>query len=178
LPSPHERLSRVGGPYLQDSQSRASAPSSWPAWPETAPRRRSERRRPALNLSLATHTPQLWLVAFVGLRSRPVGRLRPPYGVPILRGGGPLASIYLAQRPHLRASCRPRRVVGDVRQSMRGPIMDTALSFLISAGIIAFGVWVVAGTITAGWPWTLMGLLAVIVGLLSLYGSVRDARTQ
>jgi hypothetical protein len=56
--------------------------------------------------------------------------------------------------------------------------MDTALSFLISAGIIAFGVWVVAGTITAGWPWTLMGLLAVIVGLLSLYGSVRDARTS
>jgi hypothetical protein len=53
------------------------------------------------------------------------------------------------------------------------------LSFLISAGIIAFGVWVVAGTIIAGWPlaWTLMGLLAVIVGLLSLYGSVRDART-
>jgi hypothetical protein len=54
--------------------------------------------------------------------------------------------------------------------------MDTVLSFLISAGIIAFGVWVVAGTITA-WPWTLMGLLAVIVGLLRLYGSVRDART-
>ena len=45
--------------------------------------------------------------------------------------------------------------------------MDTAFSFLISAGIIVFGVWVVAGTITAGWPWTLMGLLAVIVGLLS-----------
>ena len=54
--------------------------------------------------------------------------------------------------------------------------MDTVLSILISAGIIAFGVWVVAGT-TAGWPWTLMGLLAVMVGLLSLYGSVRDART-
>jgi hypothetical protein len=55
--------------------------------------------------------------------------------------------------------------------------MDTVLSFLISAGIIAFGVWVVAGTIAAGWPlaWALMGLLAVIVGLLSLYGSVRDA---
>ena len=28
--------------------------------------------------------------------------------------------------------------------------MDTVLSFLISAGIIAFGVWVVAGTIPSG----------------------------
>jgi len=53
------------------------------------------------------------------------------------------------------------------------------LSFLVSAGIIAFGVWVVAGTIIAGWAlaWPLMGLLAILVGVLSLYGSVRDART-
>jgi hypothetical protein len=57
--------------------------------------------------------------------------------------------------------------------------MDTALSFLISVGIIAFGVWIVASTIAAGWPfaWPLMGLLAVIVGSLSLYGSVQDAKT-
>jgi uncharacterized membrane protein HdeD (DUF308 family) len=54
--------------------------------------------------------------------------------------------------------------------------MDTVLSFLISAGIIAFGVWVITGTIDAGWPLAaLLGLLAVIVGLISLYGSVRDA---
>ena len=56
--------------------------------------------------------------------------------------------------------------------------MDTVLSLLISAGIIAFGVWVVAGTINADWPWTLMGLLAVIVGLLSLYESVQEAKTR
>jgi hypothetical protein len=55
--------------------------------------------------------------------------------------------------------------------------MDTVFSFLISAVIIAFGVWVVAVTIATGWPWTLMGMLAVIVGLISLYGSVRDAKT-
>ena len=57
--------------------------------------------------------------------------------------------------------------------------MDMVLSFLISAGIIAFGVWVVVGTITAGWPfaWTIMGLLPILVGVLSLCGSVRDART-
>jgi hypothetical protein len=54
----------------------------------------------------------------------------------------------------------------------KGLTMETVLSLLISAGIIAFGVWVVTATITAGWPWTLMGLLAVIVGLLSLYESV------
>jgi hypothetical protein len=56
--------------------------------------------------------------------------------------------------------------------------MDTVLSLLISAGIIAFGVWVVAETITAGWPWTLMGLLAVLVGLLSFYESVQEAMTR
>ena len=57
--------------------------------------------------------------------------------------------------------------------------MDTVLSLLISVGIIAFGVWIVAGTLAAGSPlaWTLMGLLTVIVGLISLYGSIREART-
>jgi hypothetical protein len=58
--------------------------------------------------------------------------------------------------------------------------MDTVLSFLISAGIIAFGVWVVAVTIAAGWSlaWPLMGLLAVIVGSISLYDAIREARTN
>ena len=57
--------------------------------------------------------------------------------------------------------------------------MDTVLSLLISVGIIAFGVWIVAGTLAAGSPlaWMLMGLLTVIVGLISLYGSVQEART-
>ena len=57
--------------------------------------------------------------------------------------------------------------------------MDMVLSLLISVGINAFGVWIVAGTLAAGSPlaWTLMGLLTVIVGLISLYGSVREART-
>ena len=57
-------------------------------------------------------------------------------------------------------------------------MMDTVLSLLISAGIIAFGAWVVATTTTAGWPWTLMGLVAVMVGLFSLYESVQEARTR
>ncbi len=55
--------------------------------------------------------------------------------------------------------------------------MDATLSFLISAGIIAFGVWIVAGTVAAGSPltWTLMGLLPVVVGSISLYQVVHTS---
>ena len=57
-------------------------------------------------------------------------------------------------------------------------IMDAAFSFLISVGIIAFGIWIVAGTIAAGSPlaWALMGLLTVIVGSISLYQATRDLK--
>ena len=57
-------------------------------------------------------------------------------------------------------------------------IMDAAFSFLISVGIIAFGIWIVAGTIAAGSPlaWMLMGLLTVIVGSLSLYQAIGDVK--
>ena len=56
--------------------------------------------------------------------------------------------------------------------------MDAAFSFLISVGIIAFGIWIVAGTIAAGSPlaWTLMGPLPVIVGSLSLYQAIGDVK--
>ena len=57
-------------------------------------------------------------------------------------------------------------------------IMDAAFSFLISVGIIAFGIWIAAGTITAGSPlaWALMGLLTIIVGSISLYQATRDVK--
>ena len=57
--------------------------------------------------------------------------------------------------------------------------MNAAFSFLISVGIIAFGIWIVAGTIAAGSPlaWALMGLLTVIVGSISLYQATRDVKT-
>jgi len=57
--------------------------------------------------------------------------------------------------------------------------MDMVLSFLISAEIIAFGVWVVAVTIAGGLPlaWPLMGMLAVVVGSISFCGSVLEAKT-
>ena len=59
------------------------------------------------------------------------------------------------------------------------PIMDTVLSFLISVGIIAFGIWIVAGTIAAGslLGWTLMGMIPVTVGLISLFSEIRSDKT-
>ena len=55
--------------------------------------------------------------------------------------------------------------------------MNDAFSFLISFGIIAFGIWIVGGAIAAGSPlaW-LVGLLTVIVGSISLYQATRDFR--
>jgi hypothetical protein len=57
--------------------------------------------------------------------------------------------------------------------------MDAVLSFLISTGIIVFGGLIVAGTVTAGSPlaWTFMGLLPLIVGSLSLYEAIQEAKT-
>jgi uncharacterized membrane protein YdbT with pleckstrin-like domain len=51
--------------------------------------------------------------------------------------------------------------------------MDAAFSFLISIGIIAFGICIVAATPLA---WALMGLLTVIVGSISLCQATRDFR--
>jgi hypothetical protein len=47
-----------------------------------------------------------------------------------------------------------------VAKGGEGPNMDAALSFLISAGITAFGVWIVVGTVIVGSPmaWTFTGL--------------------
>ena len=55
--------------------------------------------------------------------------------------------------------------------------MNDAFSFLISFGIIAFGIWIVGGAIAAGSPlaW-LVGLLTTIVGSISLYQATRDFR--
>jgi hypothetical protein len=58
------------------------------------------------------------------------------------------------------------------------PIMNNAFSFSISIGIIAFGIWIAAGTIGAGshLAWVLIGLLPVIVGSISLYLAIREIR--
>jgi hypothetical protein len=56
--------------------------------------------------------------------------------------------------------------------------MDRALSFLISAGIAGFGIWIIAYTTASGSPlgWMLMGILPIIVGAISLYQAIREAR--
>ncbi len=56
--------------------------------------------------------------------------------------------------------------------------MDRALSLLISAGIAAFGVWIIGDTGASGSPlgWTLMGILSVILGSISLYQAIGKAR--
>jgi hypothetical protein len=56
--------------------------------------------------------------------------------------------------------------------------MDRALSLLISAGIAAFGVWIIGHTMASGSPlgWTLMGILPIILGSISLYQEMGEAR--
>ncbi len=56
--------------------------------------------------------------------------------------------------------------------------MNAAFSLSISVGILAFGIWIVAGAIATGSPlgWSLMGLLTVIVGSISLYQATRDVK--
>jgi hypothetical protein len=56
--------------------------------------------------------------------------------------------------------------------------MDRALSLLISAGIAAFGVWIIGYTMASGSPlgWTLMGILSLVLGSISLYQAIAEAR--
>ncbi len=56
--------------------------------------------------------------------------------------------------------------------------MNDAFSLSISVVIIAFGIWIAAGTIGAGSPlaWMLIGLLPIIVGTVSLYLAIREVK--
>ncbi len=53
--------------------------------------------------------------------------------------------------------------------------MDKVLPLLISAGIIAFGDWVVVATIAKGssFVWTLMALFPLLTGFISFYESTK-----
>ena len=52
------------------------------------------------------------------------------------------------------------------------------LSFLISAGIIAFGLWTLAYSNEAGSSvgFTLMGILTVAIGSISFYDAIYEAK--
>jgi hypothetical protein len=56
--------------------------------------------------------------------------------------------------------------------------MNAVVSFLISAGIIAFGLWIITYAIEAGSPlgFTLMGILPIAIGSISFYGTIREVR--
>jgi uncharacterized membrane protein SpoIIM required for sporulation len=64
------------------------------------------------------------------------------------------------------------------QRSNRINLMNAVLSFLISAGIIAFGLWTITYSIEAGSPigFTLMGILPVAIGSISLYGAICEAK--
>jgi hypothetical protein len=57
--------------------------------------------------------------------------------------------------------------------------MNVVLSFLISAGIIAFGLWTVLSSIEAASPigFTLIGVLPIVIGSISFYGVIRELRS-
>jgi hypothetical protein len=56
--------------------------------------------------------------------------------------------------------------------------MNAFLSFLISTGIIAFGLCTTVCSIETGLPigFTLMGILPVAVGSISFYEAIREVR--
>lgn len=64
--------------------------------------------------------------------------------------------------------------IQDGYEPPQGAIMDNFLSLSISLGIAAFGLW---GMVTVeSLPCTILAPLPIIVGLISLYGAVREAK--
>jgi cadmium resistance protein CadD (predicted permease) len=59
--------------------------------------------------------------------------------------------------------------------------MDTLVSYLISFGLIAFGIWIVVVAQAASsmlLVWTIMGLMPIVVGLLSLFSEARSDKKE
>jgi hypothetical protein len=86
-----------------------------------------------------------------------------------------------APHPRRRDAHRDRRPGNfDPRSGIGSAQMNALLSFLISAGIIAFGLWAITCAIKAGLPigFTLIGTLAVAIGSVSFYESIREARRE
>jgi hypothetical protein len=56
--------------------------------------------------------------------------------------------------------------------------MDKVLSLSISGGIAAFGVWIIGYSVASGSPlgWTVMGILSLMLGSISFYQAIAEAR--
>jgi hypothetical protein len=56
--------------------------------------------------------------------------------------------------------------------------MNSILPFLISAGIIAFGLWILSFAIDAGSPvgFPLVGILPIAIGSISFYDAICEAK--
>ena len=56
--------------------------------------------------------------------------------------------------------------------------MEAAVAYLISVGILACGIWLVAGTLVSGLPtaWIFAGLVTVLVGSASLFDQIKPER--
>jgi len=71
------------------------------------------------------------------------------------------------------------RLLNQVGRTLGIKTMDAVLSFLISAGLIGFGILVVvfAAKTASGSTlvWTLMGLAPVVVGLISLFYEIQNS---
>ena len=50
--------------------------------------------------------------------------------------------------------------------------MDTLVAYFISLGIASFGLWLVTLSWSPGWPF--FGGIAIMIGLFSLYDTVRQ----
>jgi hypothetical protein len=53
--------------------------------------------------------------------------------------------------------------------------LDRALSLLISGGIVVVGISVTAYAVAVPWGWASLGVLAIIIGLISLHAAVSPA---
>ena len=65
--------------------------------------------------------------------------------------------------------------MSSYRPILGGTEMETAVAYLISVGIAACGMWILAATIAAGTSlvWTLAGLVTATVGSLSLFDQLK-----
>jgi hypothetical protein len=50
--------------------------------------------------------------------------------------------------------------------------MEKAAAYMVSAGIVAFGIWILIAGLSSGVPalWTCVALIPIVIGLVSAFG--------